>query len=153
MPSSIRAADGTANATRLELFANRDLTYRSSGGRTAPATAEGVLSVGASRNGTVRPFSAHDPDLVAPDTVDVRGISVEGGTSFAAPYVAGVVALVLQENPELPPRDARALLRMTATDIEEPGVDALSGRGRLNAAAIDDLLERVRSGNAVSEDG
>lgn len=148
---AVRTGDATPNATRLELFANRDLAYRSSGGRTAPATAEGVLSVGASRNGSVRPFSAHDPDLVAPDTVDVRGISVEGGTSFAAPYVAGVAALVLQENPEISPRDVRALLRMTATDIEEPGVDSLSGRGRLNAAAIDDLLEGVRSGNAVAE--
>jgi hypothetical protein len=56
------------------------------------------------------------------------------GTSFAAPHVAGVAALVLSVNESLSPDEVETLLVNTAMDIESPGWDELSGHGRIDAA-------------------
>ncbi|WP_254537252.1 S8 family serine peptidase [Halomarina litorea] len=130
---AVRAVDGTPGE-RIEVFASHDLTHRSTGGSSAPATAEGVLAVGASQNGTVEAFSARGGvDLVAPDDVAAEGVSVDGGTSFAAPYVAGVAALVVSEHPEYSPDDVRTRLLATAVDVGPTGLDDASGYGRVNA--------------------
>lgn len=57
------------------------------------------------------------------------------GTSFAAPHVAGALAVLLQQHPELTPTQVVNLLLTTATDIGDPGVDAIFGHGALNLAA------------------
>ena len=56
-----------------------------------------------------------------------------GGTSSSTPKVAGIVALMLSANPELRPRDVKAILRATADDIDAPGFDDKTGAGRVNA--------------------
>ncbi len=56
------------------------------------------------------------------------------GTSFAAPFVTGVVSLLLARAPELSPPEIERILLDTATDIEEPGWDVKSGAGLLNAS-------------------
>ncbi len=133
---AVRAADGDVG-DRVELFATRDLAIRSTGGTSAPATAEGVIAVGASEAGVVEPFSAHGRvDLVAPDAVAAESITVDGGTSFAAPYVAGVAALTVGEHPGYTAADVRAQLFDTATDIGPEGPDPASGYGRVNASAV-----------------
>lgn len=57
------------------------------------------------------------------------------GTSFAAPHVAGALAVLLQQHPELTPTQVVNLLLNTATDIGDPGVDVIFGHGALNLAA------------------
>jgi subtilisin family serine protease len=57
------------------------------------------------------------------------------GTSFAAPQVAGVAALILSRNPAMPAEYLRQLIIDTADDIDEPGWDEGTGHGRLNARA------------------
>lgn len=42
------------------------------------------------------------------------------GTSFAAPIVSGVIALMLEANPALGYRDIQAILAMTATKVNDP---------------------------------
>jgi len=42
------------------------------------------------------------------------------GTSFAAPIVSGVIALMLEANPSLGYRDIQAILAMTATKVDDP---------------------------------
>ncbi|WP_254543282.1 S8 family serine peptidase [Halomarina pelagica] len=128
--------DRVEGATTLELFANRKLHHRSAGGASAPVMAPGVLAVGASEGGNVRPYSARvGVDLVAPDTIAARGIAVDGGTSFAAPYVAGVAALVVGEHPDLAAEEVRTVLAGSATDVGPAGADDASGAGRVNATA------------------
>ncbi len=56
------------------------------------------------------------------------------GTSFAAPQVAGALALLLQYFPRLSGRDAVAILLRTADDRDATGVDAVWGNGSMNLA-------------------
>ena len=54
------------------------------------------------------------------------------GTSFAAPQVAGAIALVAQGFPALTPQQIVALLYQTAQDAGAAGSDAIFGRGILD---------------------
>jgi subtilisin family serine protease len=63
------------------------------------------------------------------------GYVAESGTSFAAPFVTGAVGLLAAARPELADVDFKHVLRESAHDIGAPGVDALTGWGRLDAAA------------------
>jgi hypothetical protein len=113
-----------------------------------PARLPGVLAVGAStRQDTRAYFSNYGArlDLVAPgegifSTLRTLGLhsygyygSTGSGTSFAAPHVAGTVALVRSLRPDLAQDAVYDLIRRTADDVGAPGFDTLTGWGRLNA--------------------
>jgi hypothetical protein len=110
-----------------------------------------VIQVGASDPWDARAvFSSYGPglDLVAPGTQimttfmsypSANGATYDGyvaaaGTSFAAPFVTGAVGLLASARPELRDTDFQQVLRRTADDIGDPGVDAATGHGRLNLA-------------------
>ena len=63
------------------------------------------------------------------------------GSSIASTHVAGAAALVLSQNPSLSSAQVVEILLNSATDIDAPGVDAISGHGLLNV------------GNALSAQG
>ncbi|MEU1313143.1 type VII secretion-associated serine protease mycosin [Streptomyces cinnamoneus] len=98
---------------------------------TYPAAYRGVLAVGASdRNNERAPFSqsgdfvgvaAPGVDMVS--TVPGGGQCVDNGTSFAAPYVAGVAALIRAKHPDWKQHQVVAQIEQTA---ERPA----SGRDR-----------------------
>ncbi len=56
------------------------------------------------------------------------------GTSFSAPIVAGVAALVLSTNPSLTPAQVTDILEQSADDRGQAGWDPGYGWGRVNAA-------------------
>jgi len=65
------------------------------------------------------------------------------GTSWAAPQVAGVVALMLGVDPSLTPTQVKFILESTALDIDAPGYDRRTGHGLLNAqAAIEYVMKQ-----------
>jgi serine protease AprX len=70
--------------------------------------------------------------------------SAVSGTSFAAPHVAGVVALMLQASPSLTPDAIKRILQETATPM--PARDrSAAGAGRLDAwAALTDGIDATR---------
>ena len=78
------------------------------------------------------------PDVSAPG-VDVYsaknggGYQKMSGTSMATPHVAGIVALMLQADPDLPVERIREILHETAVDFGEPGMDNVFGMGRVDA--------------------
>jgi subtilisin family serine protease len=72
-------------------------------------------------------------DLVVGPTIN--GWTVSFGTSAAAPHVAGVAALVIgAHGGQMNPDAVEAILRASADDLGQPGVDDFYGSGRVNAA-------------------
>ena len=63
------------------------------------------------------------------------GYGTADGTSFAAPHVAGAIAILKQQFPNLTPQQLVTLLLSTATDLGATGVDAVYGVGMLNLSA------------------
>lgn len=137
--------------------ANRDWHYI-----TMPADADGAIAVGAvdvpgsgERLPQIASFSSRGPtadgrikpDVVAPGSgvvvADLRrgGYVRRGGTSFAAPLVSGVCALLLQKNPEWTPAQVLEALRSTALDLGAAGPDTVYGWGQINALAASGLDE------------
>ena len=57
------------------------------------------------------------------------------GTSFSAPHVAGVAALILSNNPSLTPDEVKGRITSTAKDLGSSGKDDTFGWGLLDAAA------------------
>lgn len=71
---------------------------------------------------------------------DTNYNSYWGGTSQAAPMVAGVISLMLSVNPALTPTQIRQILEQTSEDqvgdaFDTPGWDQYYGHGRINAFA------------------
>ncbi len=107
-----------------------------------PSGLPDVISVGASdRNDGLAGFSNYGSsiDLVAPgvdmiSTAPGGGYKSLNGTSFSAPLVSGVAALLLSARPQYSPQTLRNVLISTSDDIIFNGWDVYSGSGRLNAA-------------------
>ncbi|MDA2909325.1 S8 family serine peptidase [Nitrospiraceae bacterium AH_259_D15_M11_P09] len=57
------------------------------------------------------------------------------GTSFSAPYVAGVASLILSMHPELTGKEVTRMVLHSARDIDVPGWDQFTGYGLLDARA------------------
>ncbi len=103
---------------------------------TYPASYDGVIAVAASdRNNERAAFSQSGEfvDIAAPgvdmvSTVPGGGHCADNGTSFSAPYVAGVAALLVAEHPEWEPRHIAAQLKQTA-ERSIPGADRHVGWG------------------------
>lgn len=115
-----------------------------------PSSNVKVIAVGSTTSADLRSsFSQHGPDLdfSAPGssiyTLDLNdGYLVTSGTSFAAPLVSGVVALMLSVNPSLTNTQIRQILRDTADKVggynydwnmSLPGHSFELGYGRVNA--------------------
>jgi subtilisin family serine protease len=110
-----------------------------------------VVSVGATgQDGLITDFSygaegLEEYFLVAPgeDIITTYVDDDEGeeqyvrvaGTSFSAPYVAGSLALLLDAFPELTGDEALQVLFDTATDLGDPGPDAIYGMGLVDLEA------------------
>jgi subtilisin family serine protease len=78
-----------------------------------------------------------------PQSQQNRGWGIFSGTSAAAPQIAGIVAQILSVNPNLTPRQVKAILADTAIDVMKgttglgdvagPGYDQATGAGFVNA--------------------
>jgi len=113
-----------------------------------PAGYAAVNAVGAiDRFGQPAPFSSSGPQLAfaapgvtifttdrtGPDGISPGDFATVSGTSFAAPFAAGVAALLLSRDPTLLPSDLVPMMAMSARDLGEPGFDFLHGWGLVNA--------------------
>ena len=57
------------------------------------------------------------------------------GNSFSGPHAAGVAALMLSANPDLPAWEVKAIMEATARDLPPAGRDNRTGSGLIDAAA------------------
>jgi len=130
---------------------------------TPPWFSEYVISVAAmDKDGSVADFSIQGPwvsvaapgteiisldpaqaDQLANQTVDKDGkASLIQGTSFAAPYVAGLAALVREKFPELSAKQVMHRIKSTASHpAANGGRDNLVGYGMINPVAA--LTQRI----------
>lgn len=78
---------------------------------------------------------------IAAPGVDVLTLRPKGGydfgsgTSYAAAHIAGVAALLMEQNPDLDPAALRDLIAATANDLGDAGLDDVFGAGLANAEA------------------
>ena len=80
------------------------------------------------------------PEVVAPGehivTSDAGGgYAVVSGTSFSAPHVSGVMALLLSVSPALPVTELESILTASAADLGPVGPENAYGFGLVNALA------------------
>jgi len=114
------------------------------GSIAAPGNSASVVTVGAISyanwtTGPAEPYSSQGPtgdgrskpDLVAPDQVLTSTLGRFGGTSAAAPHVAGAAALLLSETPSLSAGGLESRLKSQAIAMGSP---LIYGSGRLNLA-------------------
>jgi thermitase len=109
-----------------------------------PAAYDPVLAVAATdQSDQIAYFSNRGPQVdVAAPGVDiystwpwVSGYFTKSGTSMAAPHVAGLAALIRSERPDLAVDQITQIITSTARDVEDPGWDAVTGWGRIDAFA------------------
>jgi subtilisin family serine protease len=75
--------------------------------------------------------SAPGVELLLPAPDDTYQMT--SGTSFAAAYVSGIVALILERRPDLRPDEVRRILTATARDLGPKGIDSRFGAGLVDA--------------------
>jgi len=121
---------------------------------STPADADSAVTVGAVLpDSSVAPFSSRGPtadgrtkpDVMAPgDGIvaawETSAYAQVNGTSFASPLVSGIVAQMMQQNPDLQPMQVRRILRQTASQPSTP--DDRMGWGIVNADAAVRAAER-----------
>lgn len=150
MPSCSRAlqtAAAFAEARGTLLVAASGNSAGQGNPRSYPAACEGFMAVGATDavDGWA-PFSQYGPHLsvaapgagimttwsseTSPETT--RGYAVVNGTSFAAPHVSGLAALLFARHPGWTPEQVRARIEQTAVDLGPEGRDPWFGHGRID---------------------
>ena len=134
----------------LEIFSiNDDIEHPvSQSSVSVPADADGAIVVGAINHldGVLEPFSSQGPTnngklaphVVGPDGVTTLAFNGEPfyGTSATTPYVAGLAALILQNNPDISPSELLTKIQEN-TDSSlfslQNGYDYSAGYGPANA--------------------
>jgi subtilisin family serine protease len=89
------------------------------------------IRAGFSNYGTYLDFCAPGVNVVS--TGRDGNYYMANGTSFSAPFVAGLIALILSDNPQLTAEEVKTNLRTHAEDLGEKGWDQYYGWGLANA--------------------
>ena len=144
-----RVGEAEAEPKKLRLWSwHHDIEYPVAAGSLGiPADARGALSVGAIHHdqwdvGVLASYSSRGPtadgrikpDLVAPSGVTTASYGAArefGGTSAAAPHVAGAAALLKSANPTLARAELWDALVAATVDLGAPGKDDSTGYGKL----------------------
>jgi|GEM_PF-3302447 len=148
-----------AGAVVVAAAGNHQLSPGMAGQASTPASCNGVVSVGAvDRDGNRTGYSASNRhiDLVAPggdrssgpdgliiSTAADGEVEGQAGTSFAAPYVSGVAALIRTVNPALTPDEVESVLERTAEDAATEGRDDQHGWGLVQAGEAVAMAEEA----------
>ncbi|MCX4435509.1 S8 family peptidase [Streptomyces mirabilis] len=127
--------------------------------RTYPASYSGVIAVGATNRKNECAYFSNTGDYVdvcAPG-VDIRSTVLGNahdtlpGTSFAAPHVSGLAALMISLAPHLTAEEVSTIIRETATPLRrsptDPRPNPIFGWGLINAEAA---LAQVTEHETVS---
>ena len=122
------------------------------------ASTVSVTAITPDRSRAIYSFYGDAVDLAAPggsglntasENITSSGLNdttaVDFGTSFAAPHVVGVGALLLSHDPSLSANDVRARLEISTTPLADGGM----GRGLVDAAAALGVRSTVSPANTA----
>ena len=107
-----------------------------------PASYDGVISVSSVDKDLIRSVTSNKNDhvFVAAPGVGVYSlgrlpgtVTLSSGTSFAAPVVAGVAALLKEAWPQMTPNDFMEILKVSCKDLSTKGRDIYYGWGLIQA--------------------
>lgn len=150
MPScarTLQAAAEFAEARRTLLVASTGNSAQQGNPTSYPAACEGFMAVGATNAfDEWAMFSDYGPhvSVTAPGAAimtswssetsskSMRGYAIVDGTSFAAPHVAGLAALLFSQHPDWTPAEVRTRIERTAVDLGPEGHDDWFGHGRID---------------------
>jgi hypothetical protein len=114
------------------------------------ATDSGDRLFAAANRGAYVAIAAPGVDILMPAPEDKY--QVNSGTSFAAAYVSGLAALLIDRNPGITPDGIRTALTATAHDLGPRGRDDQFGAGLADAmAAVEAVSRSVSAGAAKTE--
>jgi subtilisin family serine protease len=134
----------------------------------APGAYPNVIAIGAtdSNDGIAR-FSSRGPVSYQGETYTKPDVSAPGvavysakngggyqkmsGTSMATPHTAGVVALMLQADPDISVERIQQILEDTAVDLGDEGMDNAFGWGRIDAYEAVNMV--LSGGKAIVQVG
>lgn len=165
-PTALQTAVDSARAANITVIAASGNAGPGTIG--VPASCNGVISVSAVGPGSeTTEYASTNPfvDVTAPSGADANGdgdvsdpsegvlttswwslgertgstLGVQG-TSFSAPYVTGVAALLKNVDPEITSDEIEAVLEATAQDLGPDGRDPESGAGLVQAGAAVELV-------------
>ena len=95
----------------------------------------------ASEIGLIRPdISAPGSNITSLNYLTNNGYVAYDGTSMATPCAAGVMALLLEADPELHPAQIDSIIELTAVKIGNPTKNNITGSGRIDALAAVNAL-------------
>ena len=115
---------------------------------TLPADASGALTVGAylQDEDKIAWYSSQGPTedgRIKPDVVGPTGVSTESmghraaqGTSFSAPHLAGLAALILEQKPGYSVEALREYVLKQTRDLGETGPDSVFGHGAIAVTTL-----------------
>ncbi len=89
------------------------------------------------------PFTLWTVDADAVAEGRARGVRLSSGTSYSAPFVSGVAALVWAANPALGPGDVERILLQTATPSPDPQVRRVVNAAQAVRAALGPVGPRI----------
>jgi subtilisin family serine protease len=98
--------------------------------------AEGELTSWSNRAGPTQAWYLAAPGERVVTDCGNKTCRLVSGTSFAAAYVAGALALVMEARPQLTGREALTLLLRSARDSGDPGADPIYGWGVLDVGKV-----------------
>ena len=142
---SFKATDSSTVTSAAQYFQSKGgVTTVSAGNDSTFDTAKDnpyILTVSATTGDDILASWAttgNNIDLAAPGqgiitTIRGGGYSTWAGSSFSAPIVAGVAALVISANPSLSGSQVQDILKQNADDLGAAGWDPSYGWGRVNA--------------------
>lgn len=158
-PTFYHVIDAVEAAGIVTIFASGNegpdsMSLRSPADRATTST--NSFAVGAVDRGDIvgsfssRGPSSCDPDQIKPELV-APGVGIRSsfkgssytsmtGTSMAAPYIAGLVALMRQYNPDATVEEIKTALMQSAVDLGPQGEDNAYGHGLPDASRLPGLL-------------
>lgn len=167
-PATSREGISVANFVTKTMFASQSGTTTKNG-EGAVGSAANSSSQGPTRDGRLKPeVAAPGAYVISTLSADVASAPPAGdiapdgkhvaytGTSMATPVTTGVIALMLEVNPDLSPGTIKRLLRRTVTNDAATGtsISYKTGYGKINALeAVKAVSDNVYSREFVSVNG